>query len=190
MRKIKTSPLPAPAGPEGRGWCYYVFFMMELWIFLASFVCTILMLPWACLFVAPLPRNAWVYYRARPCRTALFGGGVMYNIGLWFWKSFNFVFLLFSSLLFSWSSCILLCCLFFQKKLNWKLFLNGVGFIWFLVLLDFPGKSLWLARQADRALHKKRMWYDLQTIPGFVYDRIYTNFAFSGCLMFSIGFSR
>ena len=53
--------------------------------------------------------------------------------------------------------------------------------------LPGSGKSLWLARQADRALHKKRLHvgtYDLQTIPGFVYDRIYTNFAFPGAYVF------
>lgn len=52
--------------------------------------------------------------------------------------------------------------------------------------LPGSGKSLWLARQADRALKGKRLHvgtYDLQSIPGMQYDRIYTNFSFPGAFV-------
>lgn len=53
--------------------------------------------------------------------------------------------------------------------------------------LPGSGKSLWLARQADRALKGKKLHvgtYDLQSIPGMTYDRVYTNFAFPGAYIF------
>lgn len=52
--------------------------------------------------------------------------------------------------------------------------------------LPGSGKSLWLARQADRALKGKRLHvgtYDLQSVPGMQYDRIYTNFSFPGAFV-------
>lgn len=49
--------------------------------------------------------------------------------------------------------------------------------------LPGSGKSLWLARQAKRALAGKPLKvgsYSLQSIYGMQYDRIYTNFEFDG----------
>ena len=53
--------------------------------------------------------------------------------------------------------------------------------------LPGSGKSLWLAYLADRAMQGKRLkvgFYDIQSIPGFNYDRIYTNFSFPGAYIF------
>lgn len=49
--------------------------------------------------------------------------------------------------------------------------------------LPGSGKSLWLAHCASKGLAGKRLHvgtYDLQSIPGMKYERVYTNFSFPG----------
>ena len=89
----------------------------------------------------------------------------------------------------SFGGCCLCCILLFSlwafyfKEMDGDLY----GFRRFWNLPGSKVRSLCkVARQADRALKGKRLHvgtYDLQSIPGMQYDRIYTNFSFPGAFV-------